>query len=183
MWQSFLLNGKVREESGFKISFPMTSSFAFIDFDLLKTHFASFYRINNTPASCDFVCMGLNQDKCELIEAKRLTSYTDIQRSIERLKVKLPKKFVDTLFVLTSIVGEKEKGFLLRALWDKGIVYYLLVAEQKTPEIIKVTEALERKISECLKACGLKVTVFFATIKDIQKKLAGYQGQNTEDKK
>ena len=170
------MNGKVREESGFKISFPITSSFAFIDFDELKTRFASFYRINNTPASCDFVCMSLDQDKCDLIEAKSLASYADIQRGIERLKVKLPKKFVDTLFVLTSIVGEKEKGFLLRALWDKGIVYYLLVTEEKTPEIIKVIETLERKISDCLKACGLKVTVSFATTKEIQKKISRLSG-------
>jgi len=161
MWRNFLVNEQTIEESGFKIKFPKTSLVAFINFDALKTDFSSFYKINNTPALCDFVCLSLTQTKCEFIEVKNLGKYIDIQKGMEKLKRKLPKKFVDTLLILVSIVDEKEKRLLFKALWDKGIVYYLMVSEEKTPYVVKAIEFLERKISECLKVCGIKVRVFF----------------------
>ncbi len=174
MWRDFLINGRSIIESDFKIDFPRSSFMAFIKFDLLKSRFSSFYGINNTPTSSDFVGFGLTQNRCYIIEAKNFGKIQDLsnKETLERLERNLSKKLVDTLLILAGVLEGKEKRLLFQTLWDKGVVYYLLVGEEKTKSIIKVIEYLERKITQNLKVCGYKkIKVYFITLDKLQKKL------------
>lgn len=157
------------------IRFPQSSIF-FIDFDKLKNHFSSSYGINDTPSSSDFVCIGLSQNKCccYIIEAKNFDRIQNLkdEKILNKLERSLSKKLVDTLLILAGITEGKEKRLLFKMLWDKGIVYYLLVREKKIEAIIKVVEYLERKITKILESCGYKkIRIYFITLDDLQHKL------------
>jgi len=180
MWKDFIINGKTITESGFTIKFPQSSIF-FIDFDRLKSYFSSFYRINNTPSSSDFVCLGLAQNRCccYIIEVKNFDKVQNLanKKTLNKLEMSLSKKLVDTLLILAGIIEGRERKLLFQTLWDEGIVYYLLVREKKIESIIKVIEYLERRITKNLKSCGYKnIRVYFITLDKLQKRLNKLEG-------